>query len=106
MCPQCGVTMTEIGKEVVRTLEIIPAQTVVRENVYYTYACQNCNKEDIETPVAKVPREKNIIPGSFATSEAIVHIMTQKFVIGSPLYRQEQEIKRKGINLSRQTMSN
>ena len=32
--------------------------------------------------------------------------MTQKFVMGSPLYRQEQEISRKGIHLSRQTMSN
>jgi len=106
VCPQCGDTMTEIGKEVVRTLEIIPAQMVVREDVYYTYACQNCNKEDIETPVVKAPREKNIIPGSFATPEAIAHIMTQKFVMGSPLYRQEQEINRKGIKLSRQTMSN
>ncbi len=106
ICPQCGDTMTEIGKEVVRTLEIVPAQMVVREDFYYTYACQNCNKEDIETPVVKAPREKNIIPGSFATLEAIAHIMTQKFVMGSPLYRQEQEIKRKGIHLSRQTMSN
>ena len=33
-------------------------------------------------------------------------IMTQKFVMGSPLYRQEQEINRQGIQLSRQTMSN
>ena len=106
VCPQCGDTMAEIGKEVVRTLEIIPAKMVVREDVYYTYACQNCNKEDIETPVVKTPREKNIIPGSFATPEAIAHIMTQKFVMGSPLYRQEQEINRKGIKLSRQTMSN
>ena len=106
ICPQCGDTMTEIGKEVVRTLEIIPAQMVVREDIYYTYACQNCNKEDIETPVVKAPREKNIIPGSFATPEAIAHIMTQKFVMGSPIYRQEQEINRKGIHLSRQTMSN
>lgn len=106
VCPQCGDTMTEIGKEVVRTLEIIPAQTIVREDVYYTYACQNCNKEDIETPVVKAPREKNIIPGSFATPEAIAHIMTQKFVMGSPLYRQEQELNRQGIQLSRQTMSN
>ena len=106
VCPQCGDTMTEIGKEVVRTLEIIPAQMVVREDIYYTYACQACNKEDIETPVVKAPREKNIIPGSFATPEAIAHIMTQKFVMGSPLYRQEQEINRKGIHLSRQTMSN
>ena len=36
VCPQCGDTMTEIGKEVVRTLEIIPAQTIVHEDIYYT----------------------------------------------------------------------
>ena len=35
VCPQCGNTMTEIGKEVVRTLEIIPAQMVVREDIYF-----------------------------------------------------------------------
>ena len=109
VCPQCGDTMTEIGKEVVRTLEIIPAQTIVREDIYYTYACKRCSEsadEGCETPVVKAPREKNIIPGSFATPEAIAHIMTQKFVMGAPLYRQEQEVNRKGIRLSRQTMSN
>ena len=109
VCPQCGETMTEIGKEVVRTLEIIPAQTVVHEDIYYTYACRSCSEnadEGCETPIVKAPREKNIIPGSFATPEAIAHIMTQKFVMGSPLYRQEQELNRKGISLSRQTMSN
>ena len=31
VCPQCGDTMTEIGKEVVRTLKIIPAKVVVKE---------------------------------------------------------------------------
>ena len=106
VCPQCGDTMTKIGTEVVNKLKIIPAQTIVEQHVYYTYACQTCNKEDIETPVVKVPREKNIIPGSFATPEAIAHIITEKFVMGSPLYRQEQELNRKGIHLSRQTMSN
>ena len=109
VCPQCGDTMTEIGKEVVKTLEIIPAQYIVREDIYYTYACKSCSEnadEGCETPVVKAPREKNIIPGSFATPEAIAHIMTQKFVMGSPLYRQEQEINRQGVQLSRQTMSN
>ena len=109
VCPQCGDTMTEIGKEVIRTLEIVPAQTIVREDIYYTYVCKNCSEtadEGCETPIVKAPREKNIIPGSFAAPEAIAHIMTQKFVMGSPLYRQEQEINRKGIKLSRQTMSN
>ena len=88
ICTQCGDTMTEIGKEVVRTLEIIPAQTIVHEDIYYTYACKNCSEsadEGCETPIVKAPREKSIIPGSFATPEAIAHFMTQKFVMGSPL---------------------
>ena len=109
VCPQCGDTMTEIGKEVVKTLEIIPAQYIVREDIYFTYACKSCGEhadEGSETPIVKAPREKNIIPGSFATPEAIAYIMTQKFVMGSPLYRQEREMNRQGIQLSRQTMSN
>ena len=32
--------------------------------------------------------------------------MTQRFVMGTPIYRQEQELNRQGISLSRQTMSN
>lgn len=39
-CPQCGETMTEIGKEVTRKLKIIPARVVVVEDHYYNYACR------------------------------------------------------------------
>ena len=60
----------------------------------------------IETPVVKAAREPNFIPGSFATPEAAAYLMVQKFTMGSPLYRQEQELRHRGIPLSRQTMSN
>lgn len=106
VCPECGETMTDIGVEVVRKLKLAPIQFTVEEHRYHTYACQNCNKENTETPIAKAPKEKSIIPGSFATAEAIAHFMVQKFVMGSPIYRQEQELKRQGIQLSRQTISN
>lgn len=105
-CPICGEAMQEIGKEVVRKLKIIPAQVVAVEHRYYAYACRSCDQNGIETPVTTAEREKSVIRGSFATAEAIAHIMVQKFVMGSPLYRQEQELKRQGITLSRQTMSN
>ncbi len=106
VCPVCGDTMTEIGKDVRRRIKIVPAQVTVVEDWYYTYACQTCNRKDIETPVVKAAREPNFIPGSFATPEAAAYLMTQKFEMGSPLYRQEQELKHRGIPLSRQTMSN
>ena len=106
VCPECGSTMTEIGREVRRRLKLVPAKAVVVEDWYYTYACRKCEKKNTETPVVKAAREPNFIPGSFAMPEAAAHLMVQKFVMGSPLYRQEQELKRQGIPLSRQTMSN
>lgn len=105
-CPVCGHTMTEIGKEVKRSLKIIPAKAVVVEDWYYTYACDNCKKNDIEVPIVKAPRDKAFIEGSYATPEAVAHLMYQKYVMASPLYRMEQELNSKGIALSRQTMSN
>ena len=47
-----------------------------------------------------------LIPGSYASAEAVAHIAAQKFVMGSPSCRQEQEWNRQGVMLSRQTMSN
>jgi hypothetical protein len=47
-----------------------------------------------------------VIKGGFASPESVAHIAAQKFVMGSPLYRQAQEWAQSGILLSRQTMSN
>lgn len=105
-CPQCGTTMTEIGKDVRRSLVIIPAQVSIREDWYFTYACPKCKLDGTQTPIAKAERIPPVIPGSYASPEAIAHIAVQKYVMGSPLYRQAQELNRSGVMLSRQTMSN
>ena len=110
-CPVCGSVMEPVGEEVVRTLEIIPAQFVVHEDHYVNYACKNCNGEDTEeeigkTQFRKTPHVPMVYPGSYCSPEAAAFLMTQKFVMGSPLYRMEQDFSRAGLTLSRQTMSN
>ena len=50
VCPECGSTLTEIGKEVRRRLKLEPAKLTVVEDWYYTYACRKCEQEGIETP--------------------------------------------------------
>ena len=105
-CPQCGEVMEDIGTEVKETLKIKPAEVYIQRDVYHIYACANCEKNDVSTPVVKTPKDPPLIPGGFASPEAVAHIAVQKFVMGSPLYRQEQELKRRNIFLSRQTMSN
>ena len=99
VCDACGTVMERIGKETVRTLVLRPATATIREDVYYTYACPECKTDAAETPVRETGRVPSVIPGSFASPEAIAHIMVQKFVMASPLYRQEQELNRSGIQL-------
>ena len=105
-CPQCGSQMAVIGKEIRESLVFKPAEAYLRQDVYYTYACQRCNKEDISTPVVKTPKEPSIIPGSYASAEAVAYIAVQKFVMCAPLYRQELDWNRKNVMISRQTMAN
>ena len=83
-----------------------PPKFWIREDVYYTYKCMKCERETGEANIVKSPRVPTLLPGSFASAEAVAHIMTQKFVMHSPLYRLEQEFNRQGLKLSRQTMSN
>ena len=106
VCPQCQGQMNDIGKDISRRLKIIPARFVVEETHVHKYACRYCQEHDITTPVMTAASNPPVIKGSIATPEAIAHVMTQKFVMYSPLYRQEQEYNRAGVPLSRQTMSN
>lgn len=103
-CPKCGSEMVEIGKEVRRTLKMEPARFWIQEDVYYTYACKVCEKETGDSVIVNTPKKPAVLPGSFASPEAIAHLMVQKFVMYSPLYRQEQEWGRQGLKLSRQVM--
>ena len=106
ICSACGSKLVEIGKEVRRSLMMKPAKFWVREDVYYTYACKNCEQETGEANIVKAARGPALLPGSFASAEAVAHIVIQKFVMYSPLYRLEQEFNRQGLRLSRQTMAN
>lgn len=106
MCPCCNKEMTQIGKDVYKSLVIIPAKAVQKEDHYITYACKCCDKEGLSTPILKTPHKKTVIPGGFASPEAIAYLIYHKFVMYSPLYRMAEDFKRQGIMLTRQTMSN
>ena len=56
-CSACGSQMVEIGKEVRRTLQMKPAAFWVREDVYYTYACKNCEQETDEANIVKAAKK-------------------------------------------------
>ncbi|MDR0314817.1 MAG: IS66 family transposase [Oscillospiraceae bacterium] len=106
LCSECGGGLHVMGHEIRRELKIVPAQVRIVEHVQDICSCRDCEKNNDHTPIVKAAMPEPVIKGSFASPESVAHIMTQKFVTGVPLYRQEQEWNRQGIMLSRQTMSN
>jgi len=106
VCPCCGGKLHEMSTEVREELKIIPAKVSIVKHVRYVYACRNCEQNEVSTPIITASMPKAALPGSIASPSAIAYVMTQKFVEGMPLYRQEQQWERMGIELSRQTMAN
>ncbi len=73
------------------------------------YACKSCEvegNEENKTSVMVAPKPKRAIPGSMASPSLLAYVIDQKYTLGLPLYRQEQQFSRLGINLSRQTLAN
>jgi transposase len=106
ICSICNGILHEMSTETRRELKIIPAQVSVVEHIKYIYACRDCEKNEINTPIKAASMPKPPLPGSPASASAIAFVMSQKFVYGLPLYRQGQQWKRLGVEISRQTMSN
>jgi transposase len=106
VCSCCGGALHEMSTEVRQELVYIPAELIVKKHVRYVYSCRHCEHEEIETPIKTASMPKPAIPGSLASPSILSHIMTQKYIEGLPLYRQEKQFNRMGVNLSRQTFAN
>ena len=106
ICPECGEKLTEVRKNIRRELIVIPAQVKVKEYIDAVYACRNCQKNGIENPMHTGRAPRSLLENSLASASFVSDIMKKKFVDGVPVYRQEADLKRKGIQLTKQTMSN
>jgi len=106
VCAECGEPLHAMGHDTRKELVIIPAQVKAVEHRRYTYACRHCERNGDRVPIVKAPVPQPLISGSLASASAVAHIMTQKYVMHVPLYRQEQDWHRLGYNLNRQTMAN
>lgn len=106
ICKCCGGPVHVMSTEVRRELVFVPAQVKIVEHVREVGSCRNCEKEATSTPIVTAPMPEPPIKGSLASPSAIAYVMSQKYVDGMPLYRQEQQLARLGIELSRQTLAN
>jgi transposase len=98
--------MHEMSTEVRQELKVIPAQVKVVKHVRYVYGCRHCERNELNTPIVTALMPEPVLPGSLVSPSLLAHVMVQKYCDGLPLYRQEQQWSRLGIEISRQTMAN
>lgn len=95
----CGHELRHIKDETSEQLEIIPAKIYVIQHVRKKYACKHC-EETIKT----APMPAQPIPRSIAGPGLLSHVIVSKFQDHLPLFRQEQMLRRIGIDIPRSTL--
>ena len=106
ICPECGELMKDIGVTVRDELEVIPAKVIHKEHAVHAYGCDKCEKTTGTKTIIRADSPTPLIAKSLASASAVAHIVSQKYVNGTPLYRIEKGFTYDGVVLSRQTMAN
>jgi transposase len=103
----CGAEMVRIGAETNEKLDVIPPRMRVTRTVRPKYACHVCEGSgDEEKPAVRIaPMPPALIDKGIASAGLLAYIVTAKFCDSLPLYRQEKQFARIGVELSRRTMA-
>ena len=99
-CSHDGTTLEVIGQEASEQLDYIPAKLRVIRHIRLKYACPCCQQG-----VKLAPAPMQLFAKSNATPGLLAQITTAKYVDGTPLYRQETQFARIGVDLPRATMA-
>ena len=108
VCPKCGGALHQCGQSVLRReLVYVPAKYTVVEHLQAVYSCRRCERENDHVPMKKSTVPAPLLPNSGIVSPSLLaHILNSKYTLALPLYRQEQELARIDVPISRQTMAN
>ncbi len=98
-CSTCGETLISIGEDITYKLDYEPSKLIVTKVISKKKACPKCNKIHQEI-------KDDVFPHSICTPSLVSAIMTNKFLVGIPYYRQSEYYFDNGIKLSRQDLCN
>jgi transposase len=99
VCPQCGQAKCEIGCEKSERFEYVPAKIIRHEILRPKLACP-CGQGGVS--IAPLPPQ--VIDQGQAGASLVAHVMLSKYDDHLPLYRQQQQFLRLGVNFARQTL--
>ncbi len=100
VCPHDGTALERMEPESSEQLDIVPGKVRVLVHQRYKYVCPCCR-----TGVKIAPVPPHILPKSKASASLLAHVVTAKYVDAMPLYRQEAQLERMGVQLPRSSMA-
>src|SRR5260221_12800064 len=98
ICPVCGAEMKTVGHSVCETLDVIPAQLVVRQRLDETVACPN------DDTIVSAPVPPELVPRGKLARGLIVEALLDKYVEHQPIERQCTRWARAGTYVGPQTL--
>lgn len=98
ICPKCGAQMTTVGHRRCATLDVIPAEIIVRERIDETVACPN---DDTIVTAAPPPA---IVEKGLLGDTLIVEAIADKYIEHLPIERQCTRFLRAGVPVAPQTL--
>lgn len=100
VCSHCGKDKCEIGCEKSERFEYVPAKVIRHEIIRPKLACP-CG----ESGVSIAPLPPQLIEQGQAGASLVAHVLLSKYDDHLPLYRQQQQFARLGVDFPRQTLS-
>ena len=101
ICPETGKQLIKIGEEVTHKLSHRPGSYFIKRIVRFKYALPQESSGGILT--AELP--ETLLTRCQADESLLADILVSKFADHLPLYRQSEILKRQGIVISRQLLS-
>lgn len=106
-CEQCGNVMKELAPQIIDVLKYQPARYTIERHIVHQYICRECTDENLEAEIVVAEgAPKRLIKGSVVSPSVVAGLAFNKYVNCTPLYRQEQQLKREKVEISRANMSN
>jgi len=99
VCTHCGQQKCEIGQEQSERYEYVPAKIVRHQLVRPKLAC-TCG----QAGVSIAPLPPSVVAQGQPGPGLVAHVLLSKYVDHLPLYRQQQQFARLGVNFPRSTL--
>jgi transposase len=99
VCAHCGQTKCEIGCERSERFEYVPARVIRHEILRPKLACP-CGAGGVS--IAPLPPQ--VVDQGQAGASLVAQVILGKYADHLPLYRQQQQFERLGLNFPRQTL--